>query len=82
MKSRPDSAWAYLLLRMTIGTNICIHGMSKDHGGVTSFAHSLLPLFEETPLSSWLVIAFGLILPFLELVLGMLLLLDCARVSR
>jgi thiosulfate dehydrogenase [quinone] large subunit len=83
MKLQSDSAWACLLLRMTLGSNICIHGMSRIHGGVTSFAHSLRPLFQKTPLPSWLVLAFGLILPFLELTLGMLLLLGLrARVLR
>ena len=75
MESQRDVASAYLLLRITIGTNICIHGVSRLLAGPASFAHSLLSLFQKTPLPGWSVFAFGLALPWLEAVLGALVLL-------
>jgi thiosulfate dehydrogenase (quinone) large subunit len=54
---------AYLLLRVTIGLNILIHGASKILGGTSVFAHSLVPLFQKTPLPIWSVLCFGLALP-------------------
>jgi thiosulfate dehydrogenase [quinone] large subunit len=70
-----DIAVAYLLLRMTIGLNIFIHGLSRLLMGVTVFADSLVPMFEKTFLPGWSVYAFGLVLPWVETVLGLLLLL-------
>ncbi|MBT9333328.1 DoxX family membrane protein [Paracidobacterium acidisoli] len=75
-----DGELAYLLLRITIGTNICMHGVSRILSGTASFAHSLLPLFQKTPLPGWAVLAFGLTLPWLEAVFGLLVLLGlCTR---
>ena len=70
---RHDRALAYLLLRITMGTNICIHGVSRLIRGPASFAHSLLPLFHKTFLPGWSVLAFGWMLPWLESSLGLLL---------
>jgi thiosulfate dehydrogenase (quinone) large subunit len=69
-----DVAIAYGLLRVTLGLNICIHGVSRLIAGVTSFAHSLVPMFQKTPLPAWSVFAFGLVLPWAEALLGMLVL--------
>ena len=57
-----DSALGYFLLRITIGTNICMHGISRILAGPASFAPTLVPLFQKTPLSAWSVLAFGLTL--------------------
>jgi thiosulfate dehydrogenase (quinone) large subunit len=73
-ESQRDGAMAYLLLRITIGMNICIHGISRLLSGPSSFAHSLIPLFQRTLLPAWSVLAFGLALPWLEAVLGLLVL--------
>lgn len=69
-----DGAYAYLLLRLTIGLNICIHGISRLLAGPASFAHALVPMFQKTLLPAWSVLAFGLTLPWLEAILGLLLL--------
>ena len=50
-----DIAVAYLLLRMTIGLNIFIHGPSRLFMGVTVFAGSLVPMFAKTFLPGWSV---------------------------
>ena len=70
-----DGAYAYLLLRLTLGVNICMHGISRILAGPGSFAHSLVSLFQKTPLPIWMLLAFGLTLPWLEAILGLLLLL-------
>jgi len=70
-----DIAVACLLLRMTIGLNIFIHGLSRLLMGVTVFADSLVPMFAKTFLPGWSVYAFGLLLPWVETVLGLMLLL-------
>lgn len=75
MLTQGDRTLAYLLLRTTIGMNIAIHGVSRLLTGPGSFAHSLIPLFQRTLLPVWSVLAFGLALPWLETILGLLLLL-------
>jgi len=72
--SHRDGALAYFLLRATLGVNLCMHGISRLLAGPASFAHSLVALFERTPLPGWLVLAFGFTLPWIEAVLGLLLL--------
>jgi thiosulfate dehydrogenase [quinone] large subunit len=69
-----DFALAYLLLRATIGLNIFIHGASRLLAGVSSFANSLVPMFQKTPLPACSVHWFGLALPWVETILGFLVL--------
>jgi thiosulfate dehydrogenase [quinone] large subunit len=69
-----DIAVAYLLLRVTIGVNICVHGISRIIGGPPAFAHSLVTLFHQTFLPEWAVFVFGLVLPWLEAIFGLLVL--------
>jgi thiosulfate dehydrogenase (quinone) large subunit len=63
-------AAAYFLLRVTIGVNILIHGVSRLLAGPAVFAHTLVPMFQKTPLPVWSVYWFGLVLPWVEAVLG------------
>lgn len=67
---RTDVSRGYSLLRVSLGLNICFHGVVRWIGGLDSFAHSLLPMFAKTPLPAWSVHAFGLVLPVLEAVIG------------
>jgi thiosulfate dehydrogenase [quinone] large subunit len=75
VESQRDSNCAYLLLRLIIGVNIGMHGVSRLLAGPASFAHELLAMFRMTLLPAWSVRAFGLTLPWLEAILGLLLLL-------
>jgi thiosulfate dehydrogenase (quinone) large subunit len=68
-------ALAFLLLRLTLGLNICMHGVSRIAAGPAAFATSIIPMFQKTPLPAWSVHAFGLALPWAEAILGFLLLL-------
>ena len=75
-------ALAFLLLRLTLGLNICMHGVSRIAAGPATFANSLIPMFQKTPLPVWSVHVFGLALPWAEAILGFLLLLGlCTRLA-
>jgi thiosulfate dehydrogenase (quinone) large subunit len=67
---KADLRRAYALLRLTLGLNICMHGVVRWAAGLDSFAHSLLPMFQKTPLPAWSVYGFGVALPVLETVIG------------
>lgn len=71
---RTDRALAYALLRLVLGVNILMHGVSRILAGVSGFVHGLLPEFHGTPLPAASVYAFGLALPYAEAILGGLLL--------
>ena len=72
---RRGPAMAFLLLRLTLGLNICMHGVSRLAAGPAAFANSLIPMFQNTALPAWNVHIFGLILPWAEAILGFLLLI-------
>jgi thiosulfate dehydrogenase [quinone] large subunit len=72
---RRGPALAFLLLRLTLGLNICMHGASRLAAGPAAFANSLVPMFQNTALPAWSVHIFGLILPWAEAILGFLLLI-------
>ena len=65
-----DASRAYALLRLTLGLNICLHGVVRWMAGLGSFARSLIPMFQKTPLPEWSVYGFGLVLPVLEALIG------------
>ena len=63
-------ALPYALLRIGLGLNICMHGIVRWAAGHRSFAESLLPMFQKTPLPAWSVYSFGYLLPIVEATLG------------
>jgi thiosulfate dehydrogenase [quinone] large subunit len=67
-----DAALGYLLLRATIGTNICIHGVSRILAGPSHFADTLVPAFQHTPLPAGFVRLFAFALPCAESIVGLL----------
>jgi thiosulfate dehydrogenase [quinone] large subunit len=69
-----DAALGYLLLRATIGTNICIHGGSRILAGPSHFADTLVPAFQHTPLPAGFVRLFAFVLPWVESIVGLLVL--------
>lgn len=44
-----DISRAYVLLRVTLGLNICLHGVVRWTKGLHSFAESLVPYFRKSP---------------------------------
>jgi thiosulfate dehydrogenase [quinone] large subunit len=73
MKSISDEALAYALLRLALGVNFFGHGFVRIVGGVGEFAAGMAKGFEKTVLPLWMVQPFALVLPWAELVLGILL---------
>jgi thiosulfate dehydrogenase (quinone) large subunit len=71
---RGDGAVAYLLLRVMIGVNIFMHGATRIAAGVSAFAAGLVGMFHQTPLPPAFVHAYGVALPWLEALIGLLVL--------
>lgn len=69
-----DRQLAHAVLRLVLGTNIAVHGVVRV-GAPASFADSLVQGFAGTPLPEWSVRAFATSLPFLELAVGLCILL-------
>jgi thiosulfate dehydrogenase [quinone] large subunit len=68
-------ALGYALLRVIVGLNVLSHGVSRILAGPSTYAANLVVQFQSTPLANGLVSAFGMSLPWIEAVLGLLLLL-------
>src|SRR5271156_3001500 len=66
---------AYALLRAVVGVNLMMHGISRLITGPGEFAAKLVMQFEHAPLPAWSVWLFGLMLPAIEGLLGLLILL-------
>ena len=66
-----DRQLAYGLLRLILGMNILIHGVSRLYMGVKDFAQALVPLFAKTPLPPGAVYAYASALPIVETLIGL-----------
>lgn len=75
--AQSDRRIAYALLRAIIGVNLAVHGITRLLAGPHAFAASLLNMFHAL-LPSWSVAAFGFALPWIEAVLGLLILFGLA----
>ena len=67
-----DRRLAYLLLRLTLGLNILLHGAVRLPA-LGAFAEGMVRQLTDTPLPAVAVRLFGLVLPFLEAAIGLLL---------
>jgi len=70
-----DETLAYALLRITLGLNMTMHGVSRLIAGPAHFANGMVAQFSHTPLPPWSVHAFALAVPPVEGLLGLLLLI-------
>ncbi|MEO6909875.1 MAG: DoxX family membrane protein [Edaphobacter sp.] len=70
-----DQRMAYALLRMVVGLNLMMHGVSRMLAGTATFASKLTEQFAHTLLPGSSVWAFGMSLPAIEALLGLLLLI-------
>jgi thiosulfate dehydrogenase [quinone] large subunit len=69
-----DERTAYALLRIVVGVNLMMHGVSRMITGPGEFAAKLVIQFGHAPLPAWSVWFFGLILPSIEGLFGLLIL--------
>lgn len=69
-----DLSLAYFLLRLTLGINIALHGITRILAGPASFAASLTKEFSSTLLPHFAVQGFAYALPWLEALVGLLIL--------
>ena len=76
--TQSDRRIAYALLRAIIGVNLAVHGISRLLAGPHAFAASLIGMFHATLLPAWSLNAFGLVLPWIEAALGLLILFGAA----
>jgi thiosulfate dehydrogenase (quinone) large subunit len=67
-----DRRLAYLLLRLTLGINMLLHGAVRLPA-LGAFAAGMVQQFADTPLPAMAVCLFGLVLPFMETAIGLLL---------
>lgn len=69
-----DVAIAYLFLRLIFGINFFNHGFTRI-GDIGGFANSMVELFKKTSIPAELVQINGILVPPVELAIGVLLLL-------
>ncbi|MEO6815084.1 MAG: DoxX family membrane protein [Edaphobacter sp.] len=70
-----DQRLAYALLRIVVGLNLMMHGVSRMLIGPGVFASKLVTQFAHAPLPVWSIWSFGMVLPAIEALLGLLLML-------
>jgi thiosulfate dehydrogenase [quinone] large subunit len=67
-----DASLAYAWLRVTLGLNIFVHGISRLLGGVGNFVTARIRMFQNTILPKAAVVRFAYALPWLETTIGLL----------
>ena len=65
-----DAALAHALLRVTLGLDICMHGIVRWAAGLGRFAGSLQTMFHGSLLPPWAIASFGYALPIVETAVG------------
>jgi thiosulfate dehydrogenase [quinone] large subunit len=68
-----DRSLAYALLRIAFGINFAGHGLIRIYNGVGAFAQSTTEHLAKSPLPHSLTYAFSYAIPFLETILGLVL---------
>ncbi len=64
---------AYLILRLSLGINIFLHGVVRIHKGVPLFRDIIVKEFAKSPMPVILVSGFATVLPFAEAGIGFML---------
>ena len=70
-----DHALGYALLRLTLGLTIFVHGATRILHGAQNFAAGMDKDFAGTIMPAFMVLWFGLTLPFFEAAVGALLII-------
>jgi thiosulfate dehydrogenase [quinone] large subunit len=66
-----DKQTAYALLRVAFGVNFFMHGTIRLYSGLGGFASSTAEHLVKSPLPHGFVLAFGYAIPFIEVFLGL-----------
>lgn len=75
-RKTPDAVIAYTILRLSFGANIFLHGLSRLLNGRPAFLAYLNHYFEHAHMiPAGMLPAFGAVLPWVETILGLLLVL-------
>ena len=75
-RKTPDAVIAYTILRLSFGANILLHGLSRILNGRPAFLAYLNHYFEHSHLiPAGMLPVFGAVLPWVETLLGLLLVL-------
>jgi thiosulfate dehydrogenase [quinone] large subunit len=75
MSAAFEKRLAYVLLRLMLGLDFLGHGGVRLMHGDGAFAAGMVKQMADTPLPAGLVHGFGVVLPFVELTIGLLLVL-------
>jgi thiosulfate dehydrogenase [quinone] large subunit len=70
-----DKSLAYALLRIALGVNFAGHGLIRIHNGVAAFATTTAGHLSGSPLPQGITYAFSSAIPFIEAILGLILIL-------
>jgi thiosulfate dehydrogenase (quinone) large subunit len=70
-----DQRLAFALLRIVVGLNLMMHGVSRMLIGQGVFAAKLVGQFAHAPLPGWSIWSFGMVLPAIEALLGLLMMM-------
>jgi len=70
-----DKSLAYALLRISLGINFAGHGLIRIYNGVATFAQTTAEHLAKSPLPHSFTHGFSYAIPFLEAVLGLMLIL-------
>jgi thiosulfate dehydrogenase (quinone) large subunit len=70
-----DKSLAYALLRVAFGVNIAGHGLIRIYNGVAAFAATTAEHLAKSPLPHTLIFGFSYVIPFIEAILGLVLIL-------
>ena len=72
---RSDASVAYAIFRLTFGINIAVRGFMRIANGTDNFANGLAGQFENTILPAFSIQLFGNVVPWVESVLGIMIIL-------
>jgi thiosulfate dehydrogenase [quinone] large subunit len=73
--TRNNKSLAYALLRIAFGINFAGHGLIRIYNGVGTFATTTAEHLAKSPLPHTFTYAFSYAIPFLEAILGLMLIL-------
>jgi len=75
LSTRFDAVAAYTALRVALGFAMFMHGAARLIGGLETYAHRYIAGFASVPIPHGLVVVFIYAIPFLEMIIGALIVL-------